>query len=279
MVTDNQISKTAVATHNYFSPTLISWRATLAGLSITLLTFFAFLALMMGLGGLGLSDGASARSAGVFTASGLFIAIVLSIFGGSYFAARVAKVTSEGMGASQGLLVGAVFILFILFQVMSAVGTLGKAAGDALGIVGSSAQSAAQNPMVQDIVSDAVGDLNLRSDPSTVMSGVSSRLLRGDQEGAKNYLAREAGISPTEADQRIAGAQTQINQGLEQARSASATALQATGWSLFIMILLSAIASALGGLFAAKRNYSHTLDISSRQARQTPTPTFIPTHT
>ncbi|MFN8792483.1 MAG: hypothetical protein ACK5Y2_13595 [Bdellovibrionales bacterium] len=279
MVTDNQISNTGVATHNFFSPTLISWRATLAGLSITLFTFFAFLALMMGLGGLGLSDGASAQNAGVFAASGLFIAIVLSIFGGSYFASRVAKVTSEGMGVSQGLLVGAVFVLFILFQVMSAVGTLGKAAGDALGIVGSSAQNAAQNPMVQDIVSDAVGDLNLRSDPSRVMSGVSSRLLRGDQEGAKNYLAREAGISPTEADQRIAGAQTQINQGLEQARTASATALQATGWSLFILILLSAVASALGGFFAAKRNYSHTLDISSRQARQTPTPTFIPTHT
>lgn len=278
MVTDYRSTNTAVAVQAPLH-TLISWKATFAGLAVTLLTFFGLIALMMGLGGIGLSDGTTARSAGIFTGIGLFIATVISLFAGSYFSARVAKVTSEGMGSGQGLLVGAVFVLFVLFQVMSAVGTLGKAAGDALGIVGSGAANAAQNPMVQDIVTDAVGDLNLRSEPQAVIGSVTSRLLRGDQESAKNYLASQAGITPAEADQRIAAAQARISQGLDQARESSAAALQATGWSLFIMIVLSAIASALGGFVAAKRNYAHTLDISSKRVRQTPTPTFIPTHT
>jgi hypothetical protein len=84
--------------------------------------------------------------------------------------------------------------------------------------------------------------------------------MRGDQESAKNYLAYQAGMTPAEADQKIAAAKVKIDQALVEARQATATALKTVGWSLFLGIALSMMASAMGGLSGALLNERYTMD-------------------
>lgn len=261
---------TSVLNNGFKFATLISWRAVFAGLAVTMLTFFGLMALAIAMGGIGLDEGTSFQSAGLFTVISALLAIIISIFAGSYFSVRLAQINAEAIGSSQGLLVGALFVLFVLFQLASAMGTIGRVTGGAIGAAGTGVTNAVQNPVIQDIIQDQFANLNLKSDPQTVMEGVASRLLRGDQESAKNYLSRQAGISPQEAEQKIVQARTQIDGALQKAREASSTALKTTGWSMFSLIVLSVLASVLGGFFATKRNETYTLDMRARNKAAKP---------
>ena len=61
-------------------------------------------------------------------------------------------------------------------------------------------------------------------------------------------------------DQRINTAKAKLDEAAVKLREATATAMKATGWSLFVVIVLGMIASGLGGLAAAKCNEKYTLD-------------------
>lgn len=110
------------------------------------------------------------------------------------------------------------------------------------------------------MIEDSLGGAQLKSEPGVVVRGVASRLTRGDQEGAKNYLAAQAGLTAEEADARIAALKTQADEMMVKAREASATALKTAGWSLFLMIALSAISSVVGGLLGSVINSRQLMD-------------------
>lgn len=260
----NEYPNTYSAESTAFNRNLICWKSAFAGLALAVLTFAGVLSLAIAFGGIGLDDGATVKSASIFSGVSLMVALILSAFIGSYFSVRVSKFRVDVMGVMQGLLVGALFLVVVLFQAMSGVGALGKVAGTALGasatMAGAGAAAASQSPMVQEIVEDNVGDLKLKSDGKEVVAGLASRLLRGDQESAKNYLAYQAGMSSAEADQKIAAAKVKIDEAMIQARQATATALKTVGWSLFLGIALSMIAAAMGGMSAALLNERYTMD-------------------
>lgn len=239
---------------------LVSWRSILGGLLVTLLTQTILVSLGMAVGGISLdvSNDTSATSAGVFTGIWFLISSLISLFVGSYFAARISKFHTNRIGSAQGLVIAALFFGFFLWQTVATIGWVGRTAGQAIGgsaqMIGAGISQAGQSPIVGEIVEDALGDLNLRSDPQVVMSGVAGRLLRGNTEGAKNYLARQAGISPEDADRRIAALQTQVNQSLLQARETAINALQGLGWSLFATLLLGTAAALSGGALGSRAN-------------------------
>lgn len=243
---------------------LVSWRSVLGGFVLSLMTFAGLMALALAFGGSGLSDGSTVQNAGIFAGIAVIAATVIAIFVGSYFSVRLSRQKIDVVGCSQGLVLGSLVVLFVMWITMSAVGTIGRAAAEATGAAavaaGTTAGAAAQNPLVQDMVEDALGTTNLKSDPSVVVRGVSTRLVRGDQEGAKNYLAYQAGITREEADAKIAAMKTKADELMVKARTASANAMKASGWSVFLLIALSAIASVLGGLLASVVNVRGTLD-------------------
>ncbi len=259
---------------------LISWRSTLAGFVLSLMTLAALLALAIAFGGIGLEDGSTVQNAGIFAGIAVIVATVLSIFVGSYFAVRLSRFKVDVVGCAQGLVLGSLVVLFVLWQTMSAVGTLGKAAAQATGAAavaaGTTAGAAAQNPMIQDMIEDNLGATTLKSSPEVVVRGVTSRLVRGDQEGAKNYLAYQAGMTREEADTRVAAMKTKVDEMMIKAREGSATALKTSGWSVFLLIALSAIASVLGGLLGSQVNVRGTLDSHNEivSNRRTPAKTF-----
>ena len=234
---------------------LISWRAILGGILVAMLTMLGLLGLGFAFGGMGMSDGTSIQAAGIFTGVWFVISLVLSLFIGSYFAARVSKFRTGRIGSAQGLVIASVFLGFFLYQTIQAIGT-GSAAIQGV-------QQAANNQTVMNTVNnlaeDALGDLNLRSEPRVVAQGIATRLLQGDTQGARNYLVRQSGITEAEAQQRIDQLRNTLNNYVETVREATATALRSLGWSLFLMVVLGALAAIGGGALGSVTNYRKPL--------------------
>lgn len=255
---------------------LLSWRSVVAGLLISFLCLVGLIGLGLAFGGVGLDDDTSARSAGIFTGVWFMVSALLSLFIGSYYAARISKFRTGRVGSAQGLVIASLFLGFFLYQIVSAIGLIGSAAGNIMGggarVVSQGVQRAAQSPGITNTVSnmteDAIGDLNLRSDPKTVASGVGSRLIRGDTESAKNYLAREAGMSPAEADARINQLQGQVSKLVDDAKNATASAMQSTGWSLFLLVVLGSLAAIGGGALGSVTNFRKPLSREQYTLRQ-----------
>jgi len=252
---------------NFNAHALISLRAILAGLLISTLTMIGLIGLGLAFGGIGLDEDTSARSAGIFTGVWFLAGSIISLFVGSYFAARMSKFKTGRIGSAQGLVIASLFLGFFLYQSIVAIGSVGSAAGSFLGKTGgaiaSGVEKAAGNPTVNNFITefseDAIGDLNIRSDVSTVAQGLGSRLLRGDTEGAKNYLAGQAGISPAEADTRIATLKTRMDQTIAETKEGTATALRSTGWSLFLLVALGVLAATGGGALGSVANFRKPL--------------------
>jgi hypothetical protein len=246
---------------------LISWRSVIAGTLIAFFSMIGLLGLGMAFGGIGMDDNTSLRSAGIFSGIWFLVSALISIFSGSYFAARVSKFQTGRIGSAQGLVIAALFLGFFLYQMMSTLGMVGSAAGNLVGgsasLIGQGVVSASQNQTITNTVSnlseDALGDLNLGSDPRTVAMGVGTRLVNGNVESAKNYLARQAGISPAEADARITQLNTQVSQTINQAKEGAATALKSAGWTLFLLVALGALAAIAGGALGSVTNFRKPL--------------------
>lgn len=246
---------------------LISWRSIVAGLLIAMFSMAGLIGLGLAFGGIGMDEDTSARSAGIFTGVWFLASALISLFVGSYFAARVSKFRLGRIGSAQGLVIAALFLGFFFYQTLSAIGSLGSAAGSFLGKSGSviarGADRASENPHISNAVStmteDALGGLNLRSSPQIVAQGLGTRLFRGDTEGAKNYLAREAGITPTEADVRIAQIKAQVDKVVNDTKEATATGLKSLGWSLFLLTILGALSSVAGGALGSVANFRKPL--------------------
>lgn len=242
---------------------LLSWRSVLAGLLIAFFCMAGLIGLGMAFGGIGMDQDTSAKSVGIFSGVWFVASVLISIFFGSYFAARVSKFKTGRIGSAQGLVIAALFLGFFFYQIISAIGFAGQATGSIIakttGVAGSGVEKMANNPQVGSVIENALGDLNLRSEPKQVASEVATRLIRGDGEGAKNYLARQAGITPGEADQRIAQLKLQVDESINKIKAATATALESTGWTIFLLVILGALASVLGGSLGSVINFRKPL--------------------
>src|SRR5690606_24212331 len=186
--------------------------------------------------------------------------------------ARVSKFRMGRIGSAQGIVIATLFLGFIMLQVFGAIGTIGSVAGNVLGQSGSAiaegAQRLAQSPNVRTAITNlsnrALGDLNLKSAPSDVAKGIGDRLIAGDVEGAQTYLSRESGITPAEANARIAQAKVQIDQAVDEAKITTGNALKSAGWTLFLLVVLGGGFGALGGGLGSVANFRRPL-IKSRE--------------
>ncbi len=248
----------------------IKWRAVFAGVFVGLLSYMIFMSLGLALGGANLDNlirgDTSGGGFGIGAGIWIVVSVLFSLFIGSYAAGRVSGLISNRVGRTQGVVITALFFAFVLSQVGSAIGTLGRGIGNAAGALGGAAGDLSQNAQVQDLVDDAIGDLNLKSSPEVVAKGVASRLIRGNPDSAVNYLSRQAGISPNEARTRLDSLRQDVDRTLTDAGMRAANVIQAAGWTLFGALVLGMLAGAFGGGLGAQANLRHPLDRSDRKA-------------
>lgn len=242
--------------------TSISWRAVFAGVFVTFLCYMILMSLGLAVGGAGLRgviQGGGSEALPIGAAIWMVLATLISLFVGCYLASRVSGMIAPRVGGVQGLVISALFFIFLLSQVGATLGALGRGIGGAIGAAGSAVSDLSGNPQVQDVVESALGGLNLKSPPDVVAKGIATRLVRGNNDAARNYLASQAGISSAQADARIAQIRTQLESTLKEVGGTVASALSIAGWSLFGALVLGSLAANLGGVAGARRNL--TVDV------------------
>jgi hypothetical protein len=235
---------------------LISWRSVVAGLLVAFFFMVGLLGLGMVFGGIGMQDGTTARGAGLFSGLWFLVSALISLFAGSYFAARISKFQLGRVGSAQGLVIAALFLGAFLYETITVIGGVGQLAG---AFLGKTVNIVEDSPVVKNVAQEIVGDLKLKDPPQTVATGIASRLIKGDAQGAKVYLAGEAGITEAQADQRISAAKKTIDLALVKTRIGAAKALKSAGWSLFFLVFLGSVSAVLGGSLGSVANYRKPL--------------------
>lgn len=229
----------------------ISWKAIFAGVFIAMLGFYLLMYLGVAFGSAALQEVIRGEDtiAGLTWGSGVWIVVttLVSIFLGALFASKVSGLLSMRTGRIQGAVIASLFFAIMLSQVGFALSSLTRGVGSLVGTMGGTASNVVSSPEVQDVVTQAIGDLNLKSSPEVVIQGVAVRLLRGNVEAAKNYLAMQAGISPFDAEQRLSNLQAELDQVATEIGTTAAQVAQAAGWILFGALLLGTIAAVIGG--------------------------------
>lgn len=258
----------------HFHPSM-SWRSVVAGLVIALFSYVLLMSLGVAIGSVSLIDGlqTDAGNAGIMAGLWMIVAAALSLFVGSYLASRVSKYVAPMVGSAQSAVITALFFGVLLFQMAATLGAASRTVGSMMGGAAQGAMNLSSYPAVQGVVGEALGGLNLNSSPEVVAQGVATRLLRGDAESARDFLAAQAGMTPTEAQARIDQAQTDVRAALAQAGSEAARAMSTAAWSLFAMMVVGLLAAVGGGVFGSRTNVRKPLsrsEVSMRGYRTSP---------
>lgn len=238
----------------------LSWRSVLAGFLVSFFVFGILLSLGVALGGVSLTDGASLRGSGIASGIWMLVSVLLSLFAGSYFASRVSNFVSPWVGMAQGAVLCALFVGALLWQFATLATWVTRTAGGAATSAVQGALPAAQQAAsgldigLNEIIEDNLSGVQFKGEPTTIITGVASRLVRGNTESAKAYLARNSNLSVSEVNTRIDQAQVQLRETGDRAREAAAGAMQATGWTLFATMVLGLIVSSIAGMLGTTAN-------------------------
>lgn len=248
----------------------ISWRAIFAGTLIALLSYMILMSLGLAIGGSAIQGaiqgGTDIGAVGIGSGIWLAVSVIVSLFLGSFFAARVSGLVFNRIGRVQGAVITALFFGIMLSQVGAAIGMVGRGVGQVAGAAGSAIGDIAQNPEVRATVNRAIGDLNLQSPPDQVAQNLGVLLLRGQTSEARDYLSQQAGITPQEADRRLEQLQADVEQVAMDVGNRAARVVQAAGWALFFSLLLGTIAGVLGGGLGAAANLKKPIGRADERA-------------
>lgn len=263
---ERQYSSSLEASVAYNHP-LFSSRSVIAGLLVTFFFLSGFIGLGFAIGGVSMDQSTSFEGMGMFSGIWFGVSALISLFIGSYFAARVSKFEDRRIGAFQGLIIASLFLGFFLYQTVQTIGGVGSVASNFLGgsarVAGQGMGKVIQNEEVRksfsNVIENTIGDLQLRNELETVAINIGNRLLRGDEEGAIDYLSQESGISREEAQIKLSQFRIQAEEMIGDAKNIAGDALKATGWTLFLMVLLGAISSVFGGALGSRANLRRPL--------------------
>jgi hypothetical protein len=259
---ENTIDVTSPADISASHHPAMSWRSVVAGFLISLFTFAVLMSLGMAIGGVSLQDGANLKNSGIMSGIWMIVSVLLSLGVGSYMATRVSKFASPSVGIVQASVLAALFTGFVLWQVLGLAGWLTSAAGSVISKTASFSTSAASGNgntimnQANDVIEDNLAGqgVTFTPDVKTVVSGVSNRLLRGDTDSAKAYLANHSNLTQADINAKVDQVNAQVKKAGDDARVAAAKALQVSGWSLFAVLALSWIGAVIGSLMAATAN-------------------------
>jgi hypothetical protein len=250
--------------------TTVRWGAIFAGALIALLVYATLISLGMAFGGDSLQNvvtgEASAKSLGIGAGIWLVASVLLSLLAGGFVSGRVAGQVATRVGRIQGMVVSGLFFALMFSQAGSMIGSIGNGIGSVAGTVGNAAGNVAQTDEAQALIDDAIGDLNLKSPPETVAKGVASRLIRGNDDAALTYLARQANITRAEAQARIETVKAQFDQAVIKAGDTAGRAVEIAGWTLFGALFLGTLFSMVGGGIGAQMNLRAPLSRADEHA-------------
>ncbi len=237
---------------------LISWKAIIGGLFVAMITYVTLIALGVGMGAASVSEviqeGSDPSGLAGGAALWLGISTFLSLALGSYFAARTSTFITDQIGAAQGLILAAVFFAFMIYGAGQTIGIAGRGLGNVVSSVGGSASSLASNTTLQNTIENSLAGTELKSEPSTVIQGLLTRLIRGDSEGAKTYLSYQTGLSEAELNARYARLETEFKATAQAVGVKAAEGVSKAAWNTFWILIAGIIMSVFSGALGARVN-------------------------
>jgi len=231
----------------------VHWPVIFAGLFIALLAHIALTALGMGIGGLAFGNvliGDNGTGLGIFALIWMVVSAAVALFIGAFLAIRMSNSISHSLGAAEGLVIASAFFIAMAISVTFGLGVVAPGVGAAVGQAGTGAGQLAQHPVVQGVVDRTLGELELRAPVEEVAQGIATRVLAGDIDGARAYLARQSDLSEPEINDAFRDLRTAV----QEAEEAVGSTIAAFGWTLLVTILLGGGGAAFGGRVAASRN-------------------------
>jgi hypothetical protein len=267
----------------------ISWAAVLGGviLVVAVQLLLSLLGAGIGLGTVGTNAGSTPSASSLSIGAGVWwvVSSCIALAAGGYVAAWLAGIEIRFDGVLHGLITWGIATLLTLWLLTSAIGSIIGGGFSALGSVTSAAGSGvsdAVKPLAQaagvtpDVIQQqAQAYLQpTNPDPATMspqdaQKAVATNLATyaaggNDAAAAKeniiNIMAAQMKISHDEAAKRFDDAQAKLRQtrdkavqAAKDAADASAAAASKTSFAAFAVLLLGAIASAIGGSLAVQR--------------------------
>jgi hypothetical protein len=246
---------------------LLCWKSSLAGLLISFMAFVALSALGAGIAGF-TAESLIEKQEGAFalaTGAGLYLglAVVISLFCGTYFSLRISRFVTTKVGAAHGFVIASAFFLFMLVGLGNVVGGLAVGFANLAKSAGTGVSDMVNQPRVQDVLNQAMGTATLKADPKEVAHGLASRWMQGDSESAVNYLAYQTGQSRADVEAKMTDLKNQFDSAAKAAAEKAARAVGDTGASLFVLILVGLIAAVVGGRVGAHANVERPFATSS----------------
>ena len=251
----NASSTSQIAT---VAQTSIHWGAIFSGLFVALIIYYALMSLGLAIGGSTLQDilrnQDGARELGAGAALWTIASTLIALFAGGVVSGRVGGLLPTRVGRIQGIVIASLFFMLMATQAGVALGLVGLGVSSAVDTVRGSVTNMASTNLGQQMIEDAIGDLNLKTQPTEVAKGVAARLMSGNGESAFRYLAHQAGITPDDARSRVEGFRQQFNDNARRAAAMAAKSARLAGWTLFFAMFGGAFAGMLGGGFGAIYN-------------------------
>lgn len=245
---------------------LLCWKATFGGLLIALMAFVGLTSLGAGIAGFTAEGLISQRESGssLATGSGLYlgISIVVALFCGGYFAMRISRFMTTRVGAAHGLVVASAFFLLMILGLGNLVGGLASGFGSLAKASANGISNLASNSMVQDTVNEALGAVTFKSPLADVAQGLTTRMLQGNTESAKKFLAYQTNLPPSVVDTKIAQMKTQLETATRNVAETTAHAVGNAGLSFFVVFLVGLIGAVLGGRTGAHANADRPLSVA-----------------
>ncbi|MBY0472202.1 hypothetical protein K2X30_13635 [bacterium] len=238
---------------------VISWRSILAGLFVSLIVAAILMTFGMAIGGIVLGNvddtSQSLRASGIFGGTWSILTAFLSLLAGAYFTARISIFYSRAICMAEGLVVASLFVAVMGLQLVSLTGFAARAAA---GVMGSTALAVGSSPnsraVFGDLVEDQLSGVQLRGDSHAVVAGVLNRLLRGETEAAKNFLATNTSLTRDQVNTNIERISSGLARAGEEARLATAQGLRAMGWIMFSYLIFSVVGALIGGVIGSRAN-------------------------
>lgn len=250
----------AYETNDQFTPHrhMICWKSLAAGIFISAVTYLLLTALGAAIGGMtaanNVYDGDGVQGLAIGAAVWLGISTVVALFAGSFFATRLSRYVTAQVGVSHGLVLGSVFMLAMVWGLGAGVGGAATGLAKTVSSAASGAANVASYPAVQDTFQRAFGTSELKSDPTVVAQGLTTRLMQGNTQSARDYLAYQTGQTTAEVDAKITQLKAEFDATVKIAAEKTAKGVATAGWSLFGVLLIGLLAAAAGGYAGVRMN-------------------------
>lgn len=250
----------AVLQKNQVANARVQWGAIFAGLFVTVLTYFGLVWLGLAFGSATLQDNVQVqnwdalRDLGVGASVWTVLSALFSIGVGSYVSARIAGLISTRVGRAQGLVIASLFFCMMFTQAGVVLGGITGGVASAMSTVTGGAISAASSAKGQQVIEDSIGGLDFKSPPPEVIKGLAARVASGNDQSAITYLANQTGMSESDATARYQQFKDKFVAVGRQAALTTTSVMQYLGLTLFISILLGAVAAMVCGAWGAGYN-------------------------